>query len=44
VSGLAIVQGTGYANDRYQSTFQDRLFRCAGGAVLVGAIYVLATH
>jgi urease accessory protein len=44
VSGLAIVQGTGYANDRYQSTFQDRLFRCAGGAVLVGAIYVLANH
>jgi urease accessory protein len=43
-SGLAIVQGTGYANDRYQLTFQDRLFRCGGGAVLVGAIYVLANH
>jgi urease accessory protein len=43
-TGLAIVQGTGYANDRYQPTFQDRLFRCGGAVVLVGAVYVLANH
>ncbi len=36
VSGLAI--------ERYQPAFQDRLFRLGGGAVLVGAIYVLVNH
>jgi urease accessory protein len=44
VSGLAIVQGTGYANERSQPVFQERLFRCGGGAVLIGAIYVLVNH
>jgi urease accessory protein len=36
VSGLAI--------ERSQPLLQERLFRCGGGAILVGAIYVLANH
>jgi urease accessory protein len=35
---------SGLAIERYQSAFQDRLFRLSGGAIILGAIYVLANH
>lgn len=34
----------GLAIERYQPAFQERLFRLAGGTIIVGAIYVLANH
>ncbi len=36
--------GVGLAIDRYQPKLQQLLFRIGGGAVVVGAVYVLATH
>jgi urease accessory protein len=36
--------GLGLAIDRYQPKFQELLFRIGGGAVVVGAIYVLVNR
>ena len=36
--------GMGLAIDRYQPKFQAQLFRLGGGAVVIGAVYVLVNH
>jgi urease accessory protein len=36
--------GMGLGINRFQSKLQELLFRCGGGAVSVGAIYVLINN
>ncbi len=36
--------GMGWATARYQPKLQEQLFRLGGGAVVVGAVYVLINH
>jgi urease accessory protein len=36
--------GMGWAIDRYQPKLQESLFRIGGGAVVIGAIYILVNH
>jgi urease accessory protein len=36
--------GLGLAIDRYQPKFHQRLFQISGGAIVIGAVYVLVNH